>query len=97
MRFYVVLRYIALTLLLNSAFMLISAGVSFYYSDETVIPLLYSALITGLFGLFPLIFIPVVESISNKEGLFIVVASWFTFLSLSMSIDITLLVYDKVY
>jgi trk system potassium uptake protein TrkH len=58
--------------------MFISAGVSFYYSDDTFIPLLYSALITGLFGLFPLIFIPAAEKISNKEALLIVVASWIT-------------------
>ena len=40
-------------------------------------PLLYSALIISLFAVFPLIFVPSTSHITNKEGLLIVVLSWF--------------------
>ena len=77
MRFHIVLRYVALALLLNSLFMSISCVISFFYSDKAFMVLLYSALVTALFGLFPLIFVPPTSNITNKEGLSIVVLSWF--------------------
>jgi trk system potassium uptake protein TrkH len=57
--------------------MFLSAGISLYYGDVSTMPLLYSAFITLLFGLFPLIFVPASTNISNKEALLIVVMSWF--------------------
>ncbi len=77
MRFHIVIRYVALALLLNSLFMSISCVISFFYSDKAFMVLLYSALVTALFGLFPLIFVPPTSTITNKEGLLIVVLSWF--------------------
>ena len=40
-------------------------------------PLLYSSLISAMFGFFPFIFVPGTSNITNKEGLLIVVLSWF--------------------
>lgn len=77
MRFPVVLRYVSLALLLSSLFMAISCTISLINSDAAFMPLLYSALVTALFGLFPLFFVPATINISNKEGLLIVVMSWF--------------------
>ncbi|MEE4312065.1 MAG: potassium transporter TrkG [candidate division KSB1 bacterium] len=77
MRFHVVVRYVALALLANAFFMTISCSISLIYSDAAFMPLLYSALVTLLFGLFPLIFVPPATRITNKEGLLIVVLSWF--------------------
>jgi trk system potassium uptake protein TrkH len=77
MRPQIVLRYIAFVFLLNAAFLLISAVISGLNSDEAFFPLFYSFLITGLFAVFPLIFVPPARDISNKEGLIIVIASWF--------------------
>lgn len=77
MRFHIVIRYVALALLLNSLFMSISCIISVFNSDIAFMPLLYSALVTALFGIFPLIFVPATTNISNKEGLLIVVLSWF--------------------
>lgn len=77
MRFYIVLRYVALALLLNALFMAISALISAVNGQNDLLPLLYSALVTALFGLFPLLFVPPTTNISNKEGLLIVVLSWF--------------------
>jgi trk system potassium uptake protein TrkH len=76
MRLYAVLRYVAFSFFLNAVFLSLSAIVSLIYSDEAFIPLFYSAVITALFGLFPVIFIPPIVQIFNKEGLLIVVLSW---------------------
>jgi trk system potassium uptake protein TrkH len=76
MRLQIVLRYIAFALLLNALFMIISSAVSAIYADSGFMPLLYSGLVTALFGIFPLIFIPPASNISNKEGHMIVVSSW---------------------
>jgi len=76
MRFYVVLRYVAFSFFLNAIFLALSAVVSLIYADEAFIPLLYSAIIIALFGLFPVLFIPPIVQIFNKEGLLIVVLSW---------------------
>ena len=76
MRIHIVIRYVALALLLNSVFMFLSAGLSVIYNENAFLPLLYSGLVTALFGLFPLIFVPPTDRITNKEGLLIVVLSW---------------------
>jgi len=76
MRLHIVLRYIAFALILNSLFMIISSIVSLIYSDDAFMPLLYSGLVTALFGIFPLIFVPGTSTITNKEGHLIVVSSW---------------------
>jgi len=76
MRFQIVLRYIALALLLNSLFMFISGIISAFNGDGGMMPLFYSGFVTALFGVFPLIFVPPAEKITNKEGLLIVVLSW---------------------
>lgn len=76
MRIHIVLRYVALALLLNACFMFISAMVSLFYDDGAFLQLMYSALVTAAFGLFPLLFVPPTDRITNKEGLLIVVLSW---------------------
>lgn len=76
MRLTLVFRYVGFILLLNSFFLLLSAGVSYYYQDGAFFLLLYSAIMAFLFGIFPLIFVPPAENINNSEGLVIVVASW---------------------
>lgn len=76
MRHHIVIRYVGFVLLFNAAFMFISSIISFYYHDEAFLPLLYSSLVTALFGIFPFIFVPPTFQINNDEGLMIVVASW---------------------
>jgi trk system potassium uptake protein TrkH len=68
---------VALVLLFNSIFLSISAAISIFENGTDFMPLLYSAVITGVFGVFPLIFVPAATNITNKEGLLIVVLSWF--------------------
>ena len=77
MRLGTVLRYIGIILLVVAAFMLLSAGVSYYYDfDGAYTPMLMSSLLTLLLGCFPLIFVPRPDYISQKEGYCIVVGAW---------------------
>lgn len=76
MRFHTIIRYIGFVLLLNAAFLFISLLVSLHYHDNGTYPLLFSLLITALWGAFPIIFVPPTSDLSNKEGYLIVVLSW---------------------
>ncbi len=76
MRTDIVLRYVGLVLIILAGFMLLSAGVSLIYRDGAGRVLLYSGLVTLLFGLFPMVFVPASPKISSNEGLVIVVAGW---------------------
>ena len=68
--------YVGIVLLINALFLLISAIISAINADAALRPLLYSALVTALFGVFPLIFVPPSRFITNNEGLIIVILSW---------------------
>ncbi|MGM0452843.1 MAG: TrkH family potassium uptake protein [Thermodesulfobacteriota bacterium] len=72
----IVLRYIGFVLLFNALFLLLAAIVSVFTGASALVPLLYSAVVTGLIGVFPIIYVPPVENIQNDEGLVIVVAGW---------------------
>jgi trk system potassium uptake protein TrkH len=76
MRPHIIFRYVGLVLLFNAAFLLISCLISGFSADSAFFPLLYTALISALFGVFPLIFVPPTRKITNKEGFTIVIASW---------------------
>lgn len=76
MRLYFVLRYVGLVLLIDSLFLLISAFVGLAYGDNSFGVLFYSAVVTALFGIFPMIFVPPADNITQTEGLFIVVTGW---------------------
>jgi trk system potassium uptake protein TrkH len=76
MRHHIILRYVGIVLLFNAIFLAISTVISFYHHQSDFLPLLYSAVITILFGIFPLIYVPRASHISNTEGLIIVVSSW---------------------
>jgi trk system potassium uptake protein TrkH len=76
MRPQIVIRYIGMILLFNSAFLFISAAISAYQFDPGLLPLLYSAVVAALLGVFPIIFVPPTYDIRSDEGLVIVVFSW---------------------
>ncbi|MBE6210719.1 MAG: TrkH family potassium uptake protein [Rikenellaceae bacterium] len=64
-------------MLFAALFMAVSAVVSFLNGmDSSFYPLVLSSLITALMGAFPMLFVPRIEQISNKEGFCIVVGSW---------------------
>jgi trk system potassium uptake protein TrkH len=76
MRLPVVLRYAGLVLLIDAVFLFTSSMISLHDGDSALLPLLYAAIVAGLFGAFPIIFVPSTTSISNKEGFIIVVLGW---------------------
>lgn len=76
MRPYIIFRYVGTVLLVNALFLAISAAIALYHRQPDGLPLLYSAVITVLFGIFPMIYVPAPRHVSNGEGLVIVVASW---------------------
>ena len=76
MRYHIILRYIGIVLLLNAAFLFVSSMISLFNHDSGFFPLLYTCMVAALFGIFPFIFVPSTEEISNKEGFTIVVSSW---------------------
>ncbi len=76
MRPHIIFRYSGLILLFNALFLFISCLISLIYMDQALMPLFYSAVIACLFGAFPLLFVPSVDDITNKEGFTIVVSSW---------------------
>ncbi len=76
MRPHIIFRYVGIVLLFNAAFLMASAAISLCCGQSDFLPLLYSAVITLLFGIFPLIYVPPSSHIHNIEGLVIVVSSW---------------------
>jgi trk system potassium uptake protein len=61
MRFPVIIRYIGTVLIINSVFLFISCIISWYYQETSFFPMLYSALIVLIFGVFPLIYVPSIK------------------------------------
>lgn len=79
MRLQVVFRYIGMVLLFESAFMLLSAIISYANGiDGGFVPLILSFLLTALLGSFPLIFVGKSQRLSSKESYAIVIGGWLT-------------------
>lgn len=79
MRLQIVFKYIGIVLLFESAFMLMSAIISYFNGiDSGFVPLLLSFLLTSLLGSFPAIFVGKTKSISSKESYAIVIGAWVT-------------------
>lgn len=77
MRYHVVLRYIGVVMLLNAAFMLLSALISAAGGvDSGFNALLLSAVLTAAPGAFPMLFVGKTGDIKLKEGYMIVVGAW---------------------
>ena len=76
MRPQIVLRYLGFVLLFNAFFLLISSCISIVSADNAFYPLVFSAIVCLLFGIFPFIFVSSTFDITSKEGLSIVVVGW---------------------
>ena len=74
----VISKNVGLALIFNAMGMLFCAICAMFYGRDTSFsPLLLSAIISGLTGCFPMIFVKEKSSISIGEGLVIIVLSWF--------------------
>ena len=70
-------KYIGMVLLFDSAFMLLSAGISYFNGiDGGFAPLLLSFIFTAIIGGFPLIFVGKTDRLSSKESYSIVIGGW---------------------
>lgn len=78
MRPYAILKYLGFALLLNALFLFISASISWYFNENSFIPLFYTALMCVLLGAFPVLFVEPIEEINFKEGTAISVLGWLT-------------------
>lgn len=78
MNWKIITWYIGVSLLLVSALMAVSGIIALFTpGDESRIPLLFSAFLTSIFGLFPLIFVRKGRHRMNfREGNCIVVGAW---------------------
>lgn len=69
-------KYLGFVLLFNALFLYISAAISFFLKENSLIPLLYSAVICTVLGFFPQIFVEKIEEINFREGMAISVFGW---------------------
>lgn len=77
MRFRIVLRFTGISVLMVATLMLVSAIVALIAGvDSSFVPLLLSAMITGVAGAIPLRYIRPVPRVYGEEGPYIVVFSW---------------------
>lgn len=73
----VISRNVGTALIFNAAFMLLCAITAAIHGfDSSFSPLLLSAIITFVFGVFPLIFVHKQKDVSIKEGLAIILFAW---------------------
>ncbi len=72
-----IIKYVGMVLLLNAAFMLLSAVIGLFYGIDTgTFPLMLSFIITVTVGLFPMIYVPSKATLTSKDGYIIVIVSW---------------------
>ncbi|MDR2585672.1 MAG: TrkH family potassium uptake protein [Prevotellaceae bacterium] len=77
MSYRVVSRYLGAILMLNALMMALSAGVSVVYGfDSAFYPLIISALITCVAGLYPVLFFLRPSQVSTREGYVIFFFAW---------------------
>ncbi len=74
----IIIKHIGYVFLFNGIFLFISFLISFFLKESSVLPLLFSSFLCGIFGIFPLIFVERTENLSYEEGLIIVVFGWIT-------------------
>jgi trk system potassium uptake protein TrkH len=72
----IIIKHLGFVLLVNAVFLFIAFLISFFLQESSTSALLFSALICGIFGVFPLIFVERTEKIHFNEGLAIVVLGW---------------------
>ncbi|MFO7864859.1 MAG: potassium transporter TrkG [Salinivirgaceae bacterium] len=72
----IIIKHLGVVLLLNGVFLFISFLISLLYNETSITPLLYSAILCGILGSFPMIFVGQTDHINFSEGLTIVVFGW---------------------
>lgn len=76
MRASAIIKYLGYVLLFNALFMYVSAAISFFLKETSLVPLLYSAVVCTIIGSFPHIFVKNTEELHYHEGIAISVFGW---------------------
>lgn len=76
MRISVIAKYLGFVLLFNALLMYISAAISIFLRETSITPLLYSAILCTIVGVFPQIFVEKTEELKSHEGIAISVLGW---------------------
>lgn len=76
MRKEAIIKQVGKILLFNAFFLFISFLISLYLHESSTSALLFSTLLTLLFGLFPMIFVPRITELNFREGMMTVVLGW---------------------
>jgi len=76
MRKDIIIRQLGQLLLLISIFLLISASISFFLNESSLIPLLFSTIICLIFGFSTVLFVPKNDDLTYVEGITVVVFGW---------------------
>ncbi|HHV86175.1 MAG TPA: TrkH family potassium uptake protein [Petrimonas sp.] len=76
MRTKAIAKYLGFVLLFNALFLYISAAISLFLHENSLSPLLYSAVVCTILGLFPQIFVEKIDEINFREGMAISVFGW---------------------
>lgn len=76
MRTKAIAKYLGYVLLFNALFLYIAAAISFFLRENSLTPLLYSAVVCTILGLFPQIFVEKIDEINFREGMAISVFGW---------------------
>jgi trk system potassium uptake protein TrkH len=76
MRFPVIIRFIGIIIIINALFLTASGLISYFRSETSTIPLLFTAFLTTALGVFPVILAPKRDDITLFEGMVIVVGGW---------------------
>ncbi len=69
-------KYLGFVLLFNALFLYISAAISLFLKENSLTPLLYSAVVCTILGLFPQVFVEKIDEINFHEGMAISVFGW---------------------
>lgn len=77
MRKDIIIRHIGLVLLFNAFFMFISAIISLFLKENSLLPLIFSGIICLIFGFLPILFVQKDVNLSFNEGISVIVLGWF--------------------
>jgi trk system potassium uptake protein TrkH len=72
----IVIKHLGYVLLFNGIFLFIAFLISYFENETSTIPLLFTSIITMIFGVLPMVFVERTETVNLAEGLAIVVFGW---------------------
>lgn len=76
MRAEFIIKYLGYVLICNSVFLFIAFLISFFNNETSAMALFFSSMICVILGLIPIIFVEKSDSLTFKEGIYIVVVGW---------------------